>query len=708
LAGSNQQSVTYDDRTAAYFLSATFFWGIIGMLVGVFAALQLAFWPANTEVPYFSFGRIRPIHTNAMVFAFAGNAFFAGLYYSLQRLCKTRMWSDALSKIHFWGWQTIIALAALTLALGYTQGKEYAEMEWPIDILIALVWVLMAVNVFATLAIRKVKHLYVAIWFFIASILTVAMLHVVNGLVLPVSFMKSYSVYAGVQDALVQWWYGHNAVGFLLTTPFLGLMYYFVPKVMNKPIYSYRLSILHFWSLIFIYIWAGPHHLLYTALPEWAQSLGMVFSLMLIAPSWGGMINGLLTMREGWHRVREEPILKFFVLALTFYGMATLEGPLMSIKTVNLYTHYTEWTIAHVHGAALGWLGGFIFAMAYYMVPRLWGKPLYSQSLANTHFWITTVGILLYISSMYAAGVTQALMWFATNDDGLLKYPQFLESVLALKPLYWTRLVGGTLFLFGTILCAYNLYKTAQSGKLQDETAKIINERHGEPNTLHEKMEGHAMALSVFALLAVVIGGIVEFIPTFLMEIKAPTLTSVRPYTPLELQGRDIYVREGCHNCHSQQIRTYHKEELRYGPASQAYEFIYDRPFQWGSKRTGPDLQRLGGKYPDLWHYKHMLDPRSTSPGSIMPSYPWLYDSLVNSAELGPKLNAMKGLGVPYEETVLKDPVAAYLKQANGIRDNLAKDSINVDPQSEIVAMIAYLQKLGKDYQKVEQKEASR
>ncbi len=643
---SKREVVTYDDRIAAWFLAATLIWGVIGMLVGVLAALQLAFWPANGGVSFLTFGRIRPIHTDAMIFAFAGNAFFSGMYFSLQRLCKVRLWSDLLSRIHFWGWQFIILAAALTLALGYTQGKEYAEMEWPLDILIAVIWIVMTINVFGTLATRRVKHLYVAIWFFVASILTIAMLHVVNALAMPVSFLKSYSIYAGVQDALVQWWYGHNAVGFLLTTPFLGLMYYFIPKSVNKPVYSYRLSILHFWSLIFIYIWAGPHHLLYTSLPEWAQSLGMVFSLMLIAPSWGGMINGLLTMRGAWNRVRDEPILKFFVLALTFYGMSTLEGPLLSIKSVNLISHYTDWTIAHVHSGALGWVGGFVFAMFYFMVPKIWGKPLYSKSMANSHFWIATIGILLYISSMYAAGITQALMWFATNEDGLLKYPQFIETVLALKPLYWTRMVGGTLYLVGALMCCYNLWKTAKSGKLVDETAEIVNERHGEAKTIHEKMEGHVVALSVTAFLVVIIGGIIEFVPAFMMEIKAPMVTA-RPYTPLELQGRDLYVREGCYNCHSQQIRTYAKEELRYGPASTAAEFVYDHPFQWGSKRTGPDLQRLGGKYPDLWHYRHMLDPRSTSPGSIMPPYPWLYDNLVDVDSLAPKLNAVKKLGVP-------------------------------------------------------------
>ncbi len=690
-------SITYDDHTPAQFLWATILWGIIGMTVGAIAALQLAFWQANGGISWLTFGRIRPIHTDAMIFAFAGNAFFSGLYYSIQRLLKTRMWSDSLSRIHFWAWQTIILLTALTLALGQTQGKEYAEMEWWLDILIAIVWILMTVNVFGTIAIRRVKHLYVAIWFYVASILTLAMLHVVNNLAIPVSASKSYSIFAGVQDALVQWWYGHNAVGFLLTTPFLGLMYYFLPKAVNKPVYSYRLSILHFWSLIFIYIWAGPHHLLYSSLPEWAQSLGMVFSLALLAPSWGGMINGLLTMRGEWHRVRTEPVLKFFVLSLTFYGMATLEGSMLSIKSFNLVSHYTDWTIAHVHAGALGWVGGMIFAMAYYLAPRFWGGELYSKKMANQHFWIATIGILLYVCSMWAAGITQSLMWMSTTEDGLLKYPQFMETVLALKPLYWVRLVGGLMYLAGTMLCFYNLYMTRKRGTVKTETVSLTDGQHVEPRTWHERLEGHALALSAGALVAVIIGGLAEFIPAMMMETQVATLSTTRPYTPLELHGRDLYIREGCYNCHSQAVRFYHKEELRYGPASQASEYVYDFPFQWGSKRTGPDLHRVGGKYPNLWHYRHMEDPRSTSPGSIMPAYPWIFEAQVDLKELAPKLNAMVALGVPYDPSTVKDPVAAYRAQADAVADSLKKDGVEVSADAEIIAMIAYLQKLGTD-----------
>ncbi len=689
--------INYDDRVVRQFILATMIWGLVGMAVGALAALQLAFWPANGGISWLTFGRIRPIHTDAMIFAFSANAFFAGLYYSLQRLCKTRMWNDALTKIHFWGWQAIILATALSFFAGISQAKEYAEMEWPIDLVIAVVWVLMAVNVFMTIAKRRVEHLYVAIWFYIASIITIALLHVVNNLAIPVGLFKSYPIYSGVQDALVQWWYGHNAVGFLLTTPFLGVMYYFVPKAVNQPVYSYRLSILHFWALIFIYIWAGPHHLLYTALPEWAQSLGMVFSLMLIAPSWGGMINGLLTMRGAWDRVREEPMLKFFVLALTFYGMATLEGPLLSIKSVNLLSHYTDWTIAHVHGGALGWLGGIVFGMFYWLAPKVWNTELYSKKLANFHFWTATIGLLLYVSSMYTAGITQGLMWMSTTEDGLLKYPNFVETVVALIPLYWIRLVGGTLYLFGAVICLYNIIKTAQQGSSKEESVTLKQEAHVKPRTLHEKLEGKAFALTGIAFIAIAIGGIVEFVPTFLLEVKAPAITEVKPYTPLELQGRDIYLREGCYNCHSQAVRTFQKEEMRYGLHSKGYEYVYDYPFQFGSKRTGPDLHRVGGKYPDLWHYRHMLDPRSTSPGSIMPAYPWLYENKADLSLLQAKIDAMQTLGVPYSDEEVQQAVVAYKQQAAEIVATLAQDGVVVDPELEIIPMIAYLQKLGTD-----------
>ncbi|MCB9530240.1 MAG: cytochrome-c oxidase, cbb3-type subunit I [Myxococcales bacterium] len=454
----------YDDQIARMFLSATVLWGIVGMLVGVIIALQLAWWPANLGLPYATFGRLRPLHTNAVIFAFAGNAVFAGVYYSTQRLCKVRMFSDALSWIHFWGWQLIIVSAAITLPLGLTQGKEYAELIWPIDLAIAVVWVAFAVNFFGTLVTRKTKHLYVALWFYMATVITMTVLHVVNNLAIPASLTRSYPIYSGLTDALVQWWYGHNAVGFLLTTPFLGLMYYFLPKAAERPVFSYRLSIIHFWALVFLYIWAGPHHLLYSALPDWAQTLGMVFSLMLIAPSWGGMLNGLLTLKGAWDRVRTDPVLKFLAVGITFYGMSTFEGPMMSIRAVNSLSHYTDWTIAHVHGGALGWVGFTTFAMCYYMVPRLWNRPLHSMKLAELHFWLGTIGILLYIVSMWTAGVTQGLMWRAYNEDGTqLLYPNFLDTVTQLIPLYWVRVVGGLMYLVSVCIMAWNFIKTANA-----------------------------------------------------------------------------------------------------------------------------------------------------------------------------------------------------------------------------------------------------
>ena len=450
---------SYDDSIVRKFLAATLLWGVVGMAVGLLIAVQLALPAANFDVAWLSFGRLRPLHTNAVIFAFAGNAIFAGIYYSSQRLLKARMHSDKVSLFHFWGWQLIIVAAAITLPAGITQGKEYAELEWPIDVGIAVVWLAFAYNFFMTIKERRERHMYVAIWFYIATIVTVTILHVFNSLVVPVSLTKSYSVYAGVQDAFIQWWYGHNAVAFFLTTPFLGMMYYFVPKAAGRPVYSYRLSILHFWSLVFLYIWAGPHHLHYTALPQWASTLGMVFSIMLWMPSWGGMINGLLTLRGAWHKVAEDPVLKFSVVAITFYGMSTFEGPMMSIKSVNALSHYTDWTIAHVHSGALGWNGFMAFAMIYWLLPRLLKTDLWSKKLAELHFWMGTIGILLYIIAMYTAGITQGLMWRAFDDSGRMSW-EFVQTVEKLIPMYWVRVVGGSLYLGGVLVGCFNAIMT--------------------------------------------------------------------------------------------------------------------------------------------------------------------------------------------------------------------------------------------------------
>jgi len=453
------QEATYNYSVVRQFAIMTVIWGIVGMLVGVFIAAQLA-WPVlNFDIPYLTYSRLRPLHTNAVIFAFGGSALFATSYYVVQRTCAVRLFSDRLAAFTFWGWQLIIVLAAITLPLGITQSKEYAELEWPIDILIAVVWVSYAVVFFGTLAKRKTPHIYVANWFYAAFIITVAVLHIGNSMVLPVSLTKSYSVYAGVQDAMVQWWYGHNAVGFFLTAGFLGMMYYFVPKQAGRPVYSYRLSVVHFWALIFTYVWAGPHHLHYTALPDWTQSLGMVMSLILLAPSWGGMINGIMTLSGAWHKLRTDPILKFLIVSLSFYGMSTFEGPMMSIKTVNALSHYTDWTIGHVHSGALGWVAMISIGAMYFLIPRLFGREIYKLRWVELHFWIATIGIVLYIASMWISGILQGLMWRAVNPDGTLTY-SFVESVAAMHPFYIVRFLGGVFFLSGMLLMAYNLWKT--------------------------------------------------------------------------------------------------------------------------------------------------------------------------------------------------------------------------------------------------------
>ena len=698
----------YDNKIVRAFGYATVIFAIVGMLAGLWVAIQFYAPAASLNLAPTTFGRLRPLHTNAIIFAFVGNCIFTGVYYSLQRLCKTRMFSDKLSWIHFWGWQAIIASAAVTLLLGYTTGKEYAELEWPIDVAITIVWVIFGINLFGTILKRREKHLYVAIWFYIATWVTVAMLHIVNSFEIPVSLFKSYSWYAGVQDALVQWWYGHNAVAFFLTTPILGLMYYFLPKAANRPVYSYRLSIIHFWALIFLYIWAGPHHLLYTSLPDWAQSLGTVFSIMLIAPSWGGMLNGLFTLRGAWDKVREDPVLKFMVVAITCYGMATFEGPMLSLKSVNAISHFTDWTIAHVHIGGLGWNGFMAFAMLYYLVPKMWGTNLYSKKLATNHFWLGTIGIILYAVPLYWAGFTQSVMWKSFTPEGQLKF-QFLETVTNIIPMYITRSVGGTLYLAGAVLMSYNLYKTIRQGKfIPNEEAQappLIKIPKPKREYWHRLLERKPVTMLVLSLIVVAIGGLIELVPTFLVKSNIPTIASVKPYTPLELQGRDIYVREGCYTCHSQMIRPFRDEVARYGEYSKAGEFVYDHPFQWGSKRTGPDLAREGGKYPDSWHYNHMYDPRSMSPGSIMPQYVWLLDNKLDTSSTGAKIRAMKTLGVPYPEGYDKIANIDLMKQADSIATNLKKDKIESPGDAEIIALIAYLQRIGKDI-KAEQKPA--
>ena len=707
------EQFSYNNTLVRKFAYATILWGTVGFLVGLLLALQMFLPELNANLPWLTFGRLRPLHTNAVIFAFVGNGMFMGIYYSLQRLCKTRVFSDLLGNIHFWGWQLIIVSAAISLPLGYTTGKEYAELEWPIDLAITVVWVIFGWNMFGTILRRRVKHIYVAIWFYIASFVTVAVLHIVNSIEIPVTFMKSYSWYAGVQDALVQWWYGHNAVAFFLTTPYLGLMYYFIPKAANRPVYSYRLSIIHFWALIFIYIWAGPHHLLYTSLPDWAQSLGTVFSIMLIAPSWGGMLNGLLTLRGAWDKVRDDATLKFMVVAVTCYGMATFEGPMLSLKNVNAISHFTDWTIAHVHVGALGWNGFLTFGMMYWLIPKVFNTQLYSKKLANILFWLGTLGIILYAVPMYFAGFFQSLMWKEFTPEGVLAHPNFLETVIEIFPAYYTRAIGGSLFIVGALVMIYNLYRTTKTGVFEAEEpasapALVEEEHHGDKKEhWHRWIEKRPVQLMLLSLLVILIGGLVEMMPTFLVESNIKTISTVKPYTPLELEGRDIYIREGCYNCHSQMVRPFRSETARYGEYSKAGEFVYDHPFQWGSKRTGPDLAREGGKQPDSWHFKHMYDPRSVSQGSVMPPYPWLITDKLDVSTTAKKIRAMQTLGVPYPEGYDKIALDDLRKQAKEIEgrleEEMKKDNVDVDSETEIIALIAYLQRLGVDISKGKQ-----
>jgi len=793
--------ITYDDKAPRQFLIASIFWGIVAMLVGVIAASQLSWWQMNGKfletitfglfqgegLSYITFGRLRPLHTNAAIFAFVGNMMFAGVYYSTQRLCKCRTASDLLTRIHFWGWQLIIVAAAISLPAGLTRGKEYAELIWPINIAVALIWIVFAINFFWTLTKRNEPSLYVALWFYIATILTVAMLYIVNHLSIPTSFTHSYPIFGGLQDALVQWWYGHNAVAFFLTTPILGIMYYFLPKAANRPVYSYRLSIIHFWSLVFIYIWAGPHHLLNTALPRWLQMLGMLFSLMLWAPSWGGMLNGLLTLRGAWDKLRTDPVLKFFAAGITFYGMATFEGPLLAIRTVNELSHYTDWTIAHVHAGTLGWNGFMAAGMFYWMAPRLWKTKLWSTSWANMHFWIGLVGILLYIGALWTAGVMQGLMLGQLNEAGTgLKY-EFVETLKAIQLPFILRTVGGLLYLVGFGMCAINIWKTACSGAPHNETVEVTplkgkskdNMSFGEtfgsealvytfaiifftilafflpPHAdkvaivcavfftikavitfkrdgkswahYHEKLLENCLPFAFLTIIAAAIGGVVQIIPSIVVN-KAENIEGriQELYTPLELAGRDLYISEGCYNCHSQMIRTLVPDVMRYGRVGRTDDYshlgesLYNHPFQWGSKRTGPDLAREGGEIADeaghlrtgkrdnLWHFNHFLDPRQTSPGSNMPPYPWLFDKKTDFKSLPKRIAVQRQVGVPYPAMTKHEIEQTAREQALAIADtikasaylpaqpDLSGDELrNYLAERQVISLIAYMQKLG-------------
>jgi cytochrome c oxidase cbb3-type subunit I/II len=732
---------SFDDDIVRKFMGATLLWAVVGMLVGILIALQLVHPWFNFGLEYTSFGRLRPLHTNAVIFAFAGNGIFTAIYYSSQRLLKARMFSDALSRIHFWGWQLIIVLAAVTLPLGYTSSKEYAELEWPIDILITLIWVVFAINFFGTIAKRRERHLYVAIWFYIATILAIAVLHIGNSLAIPVSWtgMKSYSVYAGVQDAFMQWWYGHNAVAFFLTTPFLGLMYYFLPKAAGRPVFSYRLSIVHFWTIVFIYIWAGPHHLHYSPVPEWAASLGMLMSLMLWMPSWGGMLNGLLTLRGAWNKVAQDPILKFFVVGVTFYGMSTFEGPMLSIKSVNALSHFTDWTIAHVHAGALGWNGMMIFGMVYWLTPRLFQtEGMHSKKLMDMHFWMGTIGILLYVVMIYGAGLTQGLMWREFNAEGSLVYRDFLETVTQLLPMYWVRVFGGGLYLTGVLIGCYNVFRTwqarpakyavpvleaaalaktyaappAPASPLANAPVAEMGKRLASLGSLrwHRKYERKTFVFSVAVLVSVLLASAFEMVPLFIRKATdTEPIASIQPYTALELIGRDIYQAEGCSNCHSQMIRPLRSEIERYGEYSKPGEYVYEHPFLWGSRRIGPDLWRegIGPRNTISWQVTHLNNPESTSSGSIMPTFGHLLEQQADFDTIGDHMAVFQLLGVPYTDEQIRE--AASSARAQGkvwnarlqIESGNEKDSFSSEwgdiSETKMVALVAYLLRLGTD-----------
>ena len=740
----------YDDRIVRWFLGATLLWGLLATLVGLAAAIVLVMpklvWPLGEAAQYVSFARLRPLHTSTALFAFAGNAIFAAVYYSTQRLCQARMWSTALSWLHFIGWQAII-LATATLPLGMTQGRELAELEWPIDIAIAVVWILFfGVNFFMTLARRRERHLYVSLWFYIATIVTIGLLQVLGSLALAVDVTKSYPLYGGIQDAMMQWWYGHNLLAFLLIMPFLGLMYYFLPKAADRPVFSYKLAIVHFWALVFFHILAGPHHLHHTPVPEWTTTLGMLFGILLWMPAWGGALNGLMTLRAARRRVGADPVLKFFLVGVIFYGWYALDRTLLSFKSVSTLAHYSDWTIANVHSAALGWASMLTFGMLYWLLPRLFHTKLWSERLAGWHFWIATAGVLLYVVPIYAAGLMQGWRWMALDETGRLAYPVFLETVDASIPFWWVRVAGGTLFIVGLLVMALNHLMTwarrpsthdvpvqtalplsaqpapvepAEAPSRLDEAPVLQLARRADIWSRlhwHRRWEGSAGKLTTMVLIAVVVASLIELVPTVLLRSEVPTVSEAAPYTPLELAGRDLYLTEGCVHCHSQTVRPLVAETARYGDYSKPHEFFYDHPVQWGSRRIGPDLAREGGKQTSLWHWRHLEDPQQFAaalatdedeapPQSVMPSYEHLLRTEIDYEKIIDRVWAAQKLGAEYNFELEEVPAIARA-QAERIAADIVSQGGPVfvqrvgEPQllvidTQAVALIAYLQRLG-------------
>lgn len=732
--GGQLESFSYDDSIVRLFLLATVIWGLIASVVGLTVALLLVM-PELTISKFVSFGRLRPLMTNLAVFGFAGNAVFAGVYYSTQRLCKSRLWNDSLGKLHFWGWQLVNVAAFSTLPLGITQSKTHAELEWPIDILIAVVWIgFFGVNFFMTLKRRRERYLYVSLWFFIATIIGFSFLHVVGNLAVPLSLFKSVPVYAGAQDALVQSWYSHGVIAYFLTMPFMGLMYYFLPKAADRPVFSYKLCIVHFWSFVFISIWAGPYQLNYSSIATWVSSLGLVFSLMLLMPSLAGLTNGLLTLRGAWRKVGSDPVLQFFVAGLVFYGLAVVERSLMSTKTISAVSQYTDRADAITQLGALGWIGFMVFGVLYWLLPKVFQTKLWSAKSASFHALIAAIGLLMYVVFACVAGMNQNSMWKEFNTDGYLANTDFIDVVTAIKPMRWLSLAGGLVYAGGIVMFAINVFKTWQSRPSQyetltiettpqsrddvDETAVAQSRIDGVLNIghkldvwqqamWHRAWEERPLRFAVWTTFAVLLGSVFVLLPTFLIPANCPTIASVKPYTPLELAGRDIYIAEGCASCHSQQVRPLFAETERYGNYSEAGEFAFDRPSLWGQRRIGPDLSREGGKRTGLWHFQHFKDPRAKTEGSVMPSFSHLLATKLDLDSLENRLNAEQQLGTPYDQELDQADELAKV-QARRIAWELAQiggpmtvassggEEIRVD-ETQAVALIAYIQRLGTD-----------
>ena len=733
--GPDQQidSFSYNESIVRLFSLATFFWGVIVALVGLVVALLLVM-PELAISKFVSFGRLRPLLTNLAIYGFAGNAIFAGVYYSTQRLCKSRMYSDMLGYLHFFGWQLINVAAVVTLPLGITQTKPYAELEWPIDIAIGAVWMgFFGVNFLMTLQQRRERILYVSLWFYIASIVGFAILHVVGNLVVPVSLFKSVPVFAGIQDALLHAWYSHGVVAYFLTMPFMGLMYYFLPKVADRPVFSYKLCVVHFWSFAFISIWAGPYQLNYSSVATWVSSLGLVFSLMLLMPSWAGVVNGLSTLRGAWNKVGLEPALKFFVAGLVFYGIAVFERSLLSTKTFSAASQYTDWADASIQLGALGWIGFMAFGMLYWLLPKVFQTKLSSPNLASLHFWIATAGILIYIVSAHVAGITQSSMWHGFNADGYLVHTDFIETVTSVQSMRWLSLAGGLLYAVGIVMLVFNFFNTWKSRPSQYEVSSVeappLSKDFSEESIAKSRIDGvlnighkldvwqqaiwhrawerRPMRFAIWTTIAIVVSSVFLLLPTFLIQANVPTIETVQPYTPLELAGRDIYIAEGCASCHSQQIRPLLADTERYGSYSEAGEFVFDRPNLWGSRRIGPDLSREGGKRTGLWHLEHFSNPSAKTQGSVMPSFAHLSTAQLDYRSMQQRLSIAGQFGTPYDQDL--GPVDELAKvQARRIAWELAQlggpmtvesangEELRVD-ETQMVALIAYIQRLGTD-----------